>query len=278
MSGFSPQWLALREGADHYARDAGLVSRAASLLQHNRETSIVDLGCGTGSNLRALAPKLGPAQSWTLVDYDERLLAAARERLEVWADRASQTSDGLLLERVGQRIVVRFRHADLNRDLDFALGEAPDMVTAAALFDLCSAAFIEQLVAAVTARGSVFYTALTFNGEQSWTPPHPADDQMLKAFIAHQQTDKGFGAAAGAEAPAALSGAFSALGWTVTEAASPWRLGTADQRLIGDLAAGFAGAVLETGRVAAGVVADWRAVSRTGAMVGHIDTLAVRQR
>ena len=39
--------------------------------------TVVDLGCGTGSNLRATAPLLGPEQHWTLVDYEP---GAARRR------------------------------------------------------------------------------------------------------------------------------------------------------------------------------------------------------
>jgi len=38
---------------------------------------------------------------------------------------------------------------------------------------------------------------------------------------------------------------------------------------------GFAQAVRETGLVDAPTIADWRAVSRTAAIVGHADTLAL---
>ena len=45
--------------------------------------------------------------------------------------------------------------------------------------------------------------------------------------------------------------------------------------LIRDLAQGFAGAVEETGKVDAATVAAWRLIERTGAVVGHTDTLAL---
>ncbi len=63
-----PDWLAVREPADHAARDAGLVAPLARALPPH--VRAVDLGCGTGSNLRALGPHLGPAQDWVLVDHD----------------------------------------------------------------------------------------------------------------------------------------------------------------------------------------------------------------
>ena len=166
------------------------------------EPRIVDLGCGTGSNLRATAPLLGPRQSWTLVDYDARLLTAARERLCAWADRVTDSRIGVILHK-GRRAKSRCASGRpiWSRDLDAALGEAPDLVTASALFDLCSAAFIERFAAAVAGRKAAFFTVLTYDGVQNWTPAHPADAAMRAAFIAHQQTDKGFGVSAGPDAP-----------------------------------------------------------------------------
>ena len=64
MSGFSADWLTLREPADHRARNPALVEALARHLG-GRAVRVTDLGCGTGSNLRALAPlvaEFGPAR------------------------------------------------------------------------------------------------------------------------------------------------------------------------------------------------------------------------
>ena len=93
---FSPDWLALREPADHAARNGEVL---AAVREHFAQVSplrIVDLGCGTGSNLRGLAPHLPREQHWHLVDYDPLLLAAARQRLVDWADMAVQEGEGLV--------------------------------------------------------------------------------------------------------------------------------------------------------------------------------------
>jgi SAM-dependent methyltransferase len=237
---------------------------------------IVDLGCGTGSNLRATSQVLEVVkQSWTLVDYDPRLLAAARERLAGWAERTIADDAGLVLFKNGKTIDVTFRQADLVKDLDAALGAETDLVTASALFDLCSASFIAAFAAAVAKRRAAFYTVLTYNGVQRWMPAHRADEAMLAAFHAHQATDKGFGVSAGPTSPGALAEAFAVRGYQVSEGDSPWDLGRGDQALIDALAPGFAGAVRETGTVPEGDIADWLAVARHGALVGHTDTLAV---
>jgi hypothetical protein len=72
-----------------------------------------------------------------------------------------------------------------------------------------------------------------------------------------------------------LSEAFSAAGYRVSEGDSAWRLGSGDATLIAELALGFAAAVAETGLVNASTVAAWRTLSRSGAIVGHTDTLAL---
>lgn len=275
MTGFSPEWLALREPIDHRARNAALGRRMAAHFAGRDVVRVVDLGCGTGSNLRATAPLLGPRQHWTLVDHDRALIGAAMGTLMDWADSAHTGEQALGLVKDGRRIDVVFHPADLASDLETALAGASDLVTASALFDLASAAFMEAFAAAVVRRGAAFYTVLTYNGLQEWAPRHPADAAMLAAFHAHQQTNKGLGPASGPHAARDLAAAFRRSGWRVEEADSPWVLDAGDAELIADLAQGFAAAVGETWQVEAAVVADWLQITRTRAVVGHTDTLAL---
>jgi SAM-dependent methyltransferase len=275
MSGFSAQWLDLREPVDHRSRSVELGRRLARHFEGWRPITVVDLGCGTGSNLRATAPLLGPDQSWTLVDYDQALLDAAGQRLTAWADGSDKQDNRLILFKGAKRLSVEFRRADIAGDLDGALGAAANLVTASAFFDLVSADFIARFAAAVAKRRAAFFTVLTYDGDQRWTPEHEADTIMAEAFHAHQARDKGFGAAAGPHAPDALGEAFTSAGYTVAELDSAWRLDEDDALLIADLARGFADAVRETSQVDAQLVADWSALPRVGAVVGHTDTLAL---
>jgi SAM-dependent methyltransferase len=275
MSGFSAAWLDLREAADHRSRNRKLAHDLAKHFDGWRPVSVVDLGCGTGSNLRATAPLLGPEQHWTLVDVDAGLLEAAVARLTAWADGADRQQERLVLFKGAKRIMVEFRQADLARDFEAALGPNANLVTASALFDLVSAAFIAKFAAALARRKSAFYTVLTYDGDQRWTPEHEADAALLEAFNAHQERDKGFGPAAGPDAGDVLSEAFSAAGYAIEEGDSAWRLGSDDAALIAELAAGFAEAAHETGLVDPPTIAGWRAVTRMAAVVGHTDTLAL---
>ena len=141
--------------------------------------------------------------------------------------------------------------------------------------DELAASLKGQLNGLVAARKAAFYTVLTYDGDQRWTPEHEADASLLEAFHAHQRRDKGLGASAGPDAPDALSEAFAALGYQVTEGDSAWRLGPEDAALTANLQSGFADAVGETGQVDAATLAAWRSITRTGAIVGHADTLAL---
>ncbi len=275
MTGFTPDWLDLREPVDHRSRNRKLAHALAAHFDGWRPITVVDLGCGTGSNLRATAPLLGPEQYWTLVDHDPSLLDVASKRLTTWADGADAQDARLVLFKGAKRITVEFRRANLAGDLEGALGPSTNLVTASALFDLASPAFIARLAALIAARKSAFYTVLTYDGDQRWTPEHEADASLLDAFHAHQRRDKGFGLAAGPDAPDALSEAFTALGYQVTEGDSAWRLGPGDEALVARLEADFVSAVGETRQVDAATLTAWRSVARTTAIIGHADTLAL---
>ena len=274
MSGFSSDWLALREAADHRSRNRHLAETLKTRFLQRETINVVDLGCGTGSNLRASAELLPDHQSWTLIDHDADLLAAARLALIAWADSSDMSQGQLTLRKGAALIGVKLRCADLTTELDSVLETKPDLVTASAFFDLTSEAFITKFAAAVAKRRAVFYTVLTYNGSQRWLPRGPIDQQMNAAFHRHQMTDKGFGISAGPSAPVALADQFQTHGYTVAEGDSPWRLGAADAALISELGAGFAAAVRETKAVSGAEIDAWLKRGHTAAEVGHTDTLA----
>ncbi len=108
---FSAEWLALREPVDHASVSPGLRGALAERFAAESSIEVVDLGCGAGSNLRGTFDILPDRQSWTLVDYDPLLLAAARARLSAWADAAEPAGEGLRLSKGGKSLSVAFRTA-----------------------------------------------------------------------------------------------------------------------------------------------------------------------
>lgn len=275
MSAFTSDWLALREPADRRARNRELQEALAARFALRDEISVLDLGCGTGANLRAVSPLLPARQSWVLADKDPALLQAAKAALSASAEHTEETSGKLVLTQERRRIEVEFRQVDLAHDVGSLIGQKPHLVTASAFFDLVSQDFMRDLVTALAARRAVLYAVLTYNGQQRWTPHRPSDNQMSAAFHRHQLRDKGFGVAAGPLASAFLADQLRLNDYVVLEGGSDWQLASSDRMLIEELLRGHAHAVAETRLIPEADIVKWVSVPRSAATVGHEDLLAV---
>jgi SAM-dependent methyltransferase len=265
---FAADWLALREPVDHRSRDATLVAPLAEWWRARSAAGarVADLGSGTGSNLRWLAPRLHGAQEWTLVDHDAALLARA---LELGVGRVSGVGR---VERV---------QGDLAHEGLAAVRRA-DLVTASALLDLVSETWLDGLVDACARAGSAALFALTWDGEIGWGgPPEQGDALVLDALRAHQRRDKGLGPALGPTAAPAAIRAFERANYAVQVAPSPWRLGPADRALALALLEGWVSAAVEQLPAQTARIRAWAARRRDTLddafelTVGHLDLLAL---
>ncbi len=276
MAGFSPEWLALREPADHAARNPQVLAAVGAHFSGRPSLSVVDLGCGGGSNLRGSYAALPDRQHWTLIDHDPALLDHAHARLAEWADEAREQGEELVLTKDEKLITVDARRVDLDRDLEWVLGWQPDLVTAAALFDLTSRRWIERFVAALASQRLPLYAVLTYDGREDWQPPHPADAGTQAAFADHQRGDKGFGPAAGPDACEVMAEAFRKTGFAVSTGDSSWLIDDDRAALRAALAEGIADAVRETGRLDPAELSDWLSARRSArsARIGHQDLWA----
>jgi SAM-dependent methyltransferase len=279
LSGFAASWLALREPYDHAARRAELADRFATAV--GEAPHLLDLGCGTGSNLRYLAPHIPGAQRWLCVDHDPALLESARTALQAWSDGRGWPSrgagDGLTLARPAGDILVRFAARDLAR------GGMPDIggfsgLSASALLDLTSAAWLDEFAA--RCRGTPLLMALSFDGRLLFEPAAPDDSEICKRFVAHQRTDKGFGPALGPDAAAHLADRLGAHGCAVRLETAEWRLGPADGALLRATLTGIVSAAREIAQDPR--LEHWArlrgrqlAAGKLRLAVGHADMLAL---
>jgi hypothetical protein len=229
MSGFSADWLALREPFDAAARSAALVGEVAAHWRHAEVREIVDLATGTGANVRYLAPRIGGRQRWTVVDHDARLLEACVARLAAWAEqqgyRVRLRGPGVSITGDDFEAEVQTRKLDLAHDLGRVVREGVHLVTAAALLDLVSERWLARLACDCRSAGAAVLFALTYDGEATWSPEDLDDARVHAAVNRHQGRDKGFGPALGAGAVGRASALFRAAGYRVVEAQSDWRIG-----------------------------------------------------
>jgi len=223
------EWLSLREPADHAARSRDLVQEVRSpsdcgLVVH-------DLGSGTGSMTRWLAPQLPGPQLWVLHDQDGELLARAAAGVPLDA------SDGSVVRIVTRAGDVTALHAD-----DVA---GADLVTASALLDLFTAREVEGIAQACVDGGCEVLFTLTVTGDVSLSPRHELDDAIRSAFNAHQRRTHRGRRLLGPDAVAHTAEAFTRRGARVVVRPSSWQLGPEDVGLVVEWLTGWVGAACE---------------------------------
>ena len=220
---------------------------------------VADLGSGTGSTVRALAPCFPKCQRWRLFDNDLGLLVRARAT----PHPAAATVTAI--------------HVDLSRDLEIFLQAPTDIITAFALLDLVSEAWFDQLALKITARSIPLYATLTHDGRNELTPPDAFDAPILAAVRAHQRTDKGFGPALGPTAASFAIGRLKSLGYSVVQGTSDWVIAARDYDMQLELLSGWAAAAREMGETFTAVAAwltrrrELLASGQSSMRIGHID-------
>ncbi|HTV77565.1 MAG TPA: hypothetical protein VMF03_04865 [Steroidobacteraceae bacterium] len=274
MSGFPADWLALREPADTRARSKRLAESLLGTVARGRAAGaplkVIDLGAGTGANLRYMAPLIGTQtpQEWLLVENDPLLLAAAAAHLRSWLANFDC--------RVG---MVELDLATQLAQLPLASGT---LVTAAALLDLVSESWLQALLALIGAAGAPVWFALSYDGRMECHPPEPEDAEVRELVNLHQTSDKGFGAALGPAAARRAGQLLMAQGYEIDSAPSDWYLAPGDLALQQALIEGWCVAATQAAPQRAAALQDWlqrrRAhleAARSELHVGHQDIVGL---
>jgi len=272
---FAGNWLTARESADHRARSRKLTNRLSHWLKQQYESRsaesraqpplIVDLGAGRGSNAMFLVRSLKVPQTWLAIDQDAELLREAKQRVETLGGPYNTE-------------VIQLTPGNMEEHLP----EAASLITASALIDLVSEAWLSTLVEVAAARKSAVLVVLSYAGSFELSPAHP-DDSMLRDLVnRHQHGDKGAGAALGPDAVEVLQGLLAAKGYQVELDESPWQLDTDDSSLIRMLMEGWVEAATEIDPGSGERLQTWlqsrNAELAEGALkvwVNHMDLLAL---
>jgi hypothetical protein len=227
----SPSWLDLREAADGAARARDLVGCLRRRVPVEGRWSIHDLGSGSGSMGRWLAPLLPGPQRWVLHDRDADLLAIAAANVP---GPAADGADVAIETRVSD--VTRLRPDDL---------AGATLVTASALLDLLTWDELTRLIHACADAGCPVLFTLSVSGRVRLLPADPLDARIAAAFDTHQRRITPRGRLLGPDAVEAAVEGFRGLGAVVAVRPSPWRLGGTDRELAVEWLTGWVDAACE---------------------------------
>lgn len=260
-------WLRLRQAADHAARSTTLTTLIAEALGPGRPLRILDLGTGTGSNIRYLAPRLGGAQDWLAVDKDAALLTEAAER--------SQS--------IAPDVHVATRALDLGSLAAADIFDGRRLVTASALLDLVSERWLRWVAQQCRRVSAAALFTITYSGRNACDPVDPDDQHVFALFNRHQLTDKGLGGpACGPAGTEAAARCFTDEGYEVRIEPSDWKIGSGAREFQRQLIDGWAVAATEMAPQEASAIAAWQqrrvahvAAGRSRVVVGHHDLAAI---
>jgi hypothetical protein len=223
--------LALREAADAAARARDLPERLGRRPPATGRWVIHDLGCGTGSMGRWLAPLLPGPQRWIVHDRDADLLDVAI------ANPPSAAGDGA-------PVTVEARRSDIVRLGPGDLAGAT-LITASALLDLLTEHELVELISACATPVCPILLTLSVVGRVELTPTDPLDRRVASAFNAHQRRVTDRGRLLGPDAVARAVDQFRQAGAEVLVRSSPWRLGAVHADLAAEWLAGWLDAARE---------------------------------
>lgn len=283
--GFSPDWLRLREPADHKARSKSLTVKLAQWRGQFTDFRVVDLGSGTASNFRYLCPKLGMNQTWVLLDNDIKLLSCIADRLEEWAietecefDRNSPNS--ATIEHAKFSAHLTWQSCDLAKELETIDFKNTQLITGSALLDLTSASWMSQLAVIISSQHCASLFVLSYNGKLHWQPELPFDKRMTELLNAHQLNDKGFGNALG---PSAYNYFMNELtNHTIASDSTDWILDQDLYAIQEVLISDWAAAATEQSPIAEPDIREWLRQrveflkkKQSTLQVGHVDILSL---
>jgi hypothetical protein len=144
---------------------------------------VLEVGAGLGTMVARLIDwGVVGAGEYILLDADRQLLDCSRLWLRDWAAarglRSDLLPDGL---QVGD-LRVRLVHAELIRYLEAAHGALADVLIANAVLDLVDVPAVLPGLLRLLVSGGVYWFTINYDGETIFEPPHPLDDQVMRAY------------------------------------------------------------------------------------------------
>ena len=200
-TGFSTIWLEERFRFDAAARNAQLEHICLKYIDKYPRVNLVDVGAGSGANVRHWAERIPQDQSWTLVEQDGELLAEGLQLTAAWGkERGFEVYEGSKGEWIfstsSKKVQVKGvvgSLLDINEQVDLT---TQHMVMANAVFDLFSVQQFETFARQIQPHSLAFYPTINYAG-MGFEVLHPGDAQMVAWYEGHMERNRPEGRAMG---------------------------------------------------------------------------------
>ena len=182
------RYLAAKTTVDDRALNRHVLAELGRLMPAGAP-QVLEVGAGLGTMVARLMDwGAVSAGEYVLLDADRQLLDCSRRWLRDWAAarglRSVLLPDGL---RVGD-LRVRLVHAELGRYLEAAHGARADVLIANAVLDLVDVPAVLPGLLRLLVPGGIYWFTINYDGESIFTPGHPHDDQIMRAY--HRDMDE----------------------------------------------------------------------------------------
>src|ERR1700722_5951004 len=182
------RYLAAKTTVDDRALNRHVLAELRRLMPAGAPR-VLEVGAGLGTMVARLMDwGVVSSGEYILLDTDRQLLDHSRRWLRDWAAarglRSDLLPDGLQVGDLRGRLV----HAGLGSYLETDHGALGDVLIANAVLDLVDVPAILPGLLRLLVPGGVYWFTINYDGESTFAPGHPRDDQVMQAY--HRDMDE----------------------------------------------------------------------------------------
>jgi len=243
---FDPNWLQERYRFDEEARNKQLEWTCVNQFAFRDHVQIVDLGSGTGANLRYYVEQFPQDQTWFCVEEDIALKVPFWEQVQKMAldlDYAIEHEGvRMKLTKPGHEVLIHFVHGNLLKVGELVDLLRTDLVLANAVFDLFSKEQFTGLVQVLSHHSLSLLFTLNYAG-MDFSTATDADDHYIEQYNAHMQREQAFGRGMGPASSREMEAVLKEALAQVEVGESLWQIGSQEQAMMSYLLGFFDGAL-----------------------------------
>ena len=222
------QWLAHRFACDAEARHPEIEHKFLSFFeQHQTPLKLVDVGSGTGANVRYYFDRIPHQQEWILVEQDARLRDDCRQSLAHFAEQRGYDwqpqNDTFQLTDGQKTATVTFVPGHIERIEQLVDLSQTDVVTANAVFDLVPFEQFDALVGKLVQHDVCLLATLNYY-ETSFLPFSEHDHRFVGWYHMHMKRPQPMGIAMGADCSEEMLDLLAQHHMMIEQEGSQWHL------------------------------------------------------